>query len=141
MDLKKEFKDAVLDHIAIAVISLESGKKLYEDLGFKFDPEVEIVESQKVKTQFAAIDEHAHIELLEPLNEQSTIHEFIEKKGPGIHHICFKVSDVTVKQKELLDKGYKLIYPSPVQGAGECLVNFIHPKSAGGVLIEISQKL
>lgn len=139
--MKELFKDCVLDHIAIAVNSLNEGKKVYEDLGFHFHEEVEIVESQKVKTQFAPIDENSRIELLEPTDETSTIHEYIQKKGTGIHHLCFKVSDVVEKQKELVAKGYKMIYPNPVEGAGNCLVNFVHPKSTGGVLIEISQKM
>jgi methylmalonyl-CoA/ethylmalonyl-CoA epimerase len=135
------FENCVLDHIAIAVNSLEEAKKTYEDLGFTFHEEVEVVESQKVKTQFAQVDEHSRIELLEPTSEESTIHQYIQKKGQGIHHLCFKVPDVKAKQSELVEKGYKMIYPDPVEGAGNCLVNFVHPKSTGGVLIEISQHL
>lgn len=133
--------DCVLDHIAIAVNNLEESVKTYTALGLKFASEREVVESQMVKTAFASIDENAHIELLEPTNEKSSIQKFIDKKGPGIHHICFKVKDVVEKQKELSQKGFSFIYESPIVGAGNCLVNFIHPKSSGGVLIEISQRL
>lgn len=134
-------KDCFLDHVAIAVSSLDNAQKVYEDLGLKFNPEREIVESQGVKTAFAHVDEHAHIELLEPFGDNSPIQKFIEKNGEGIHHMCFKVPDVNVKCDELKAKGYRLIYEKPVPGANNCLVNFVHPKSTGGVLIEVSQSL
>ncbi len=132
--------DFVLDHIAIAVKNIESTKKIYQDFGLKFSDEIEEVKEQKVLTAFAQIDKNAHIELLEPTSNESTIHKFIESKGEGIHHLCFKVPDVKSKTNELTAKGYKFIYPEPKIGAGGCLVNFIHPKSTGGILIEISQR-
>lgn len=135
-----ELKDCVLDHIAIAVKSIDTSKKVWEDMGIVFAPETEIVEDQKVKTAFAYIDVNGHIELLEPTTEESTIHKFIEQKGEGIHHLCFKVTDVKKKTAELAAKGYRFIYPEPRIGAGGCLVNFMHPKSTGGVLIELSQR-
>jgi methylmalonyl-CoA epimerase len=92
-----------------------------------------------VTTAFAHIDEHAHVELLCPINGEGPIQKFIEKNGPGIHHLSFKVPDVVKKSLELKNQGYKLIYETPVTGANNCLVNFIHPKSTGGVLIEISE--
>lgn len=135
-----DLKDCILDHIAIAVKSIPQAKKVYEDMGLTFAPEIEEVKEQKVLTAFANVDTNAHIELLEPTSTDSTIHKFIESKGEGIHHLCFKVPDVVAKTKELTDKGYKFIYPEPRIGAGNCLVNFMHPKSTGGVLIELSQK-
>lgn len=136
-----ELKDCVLDHIAIATDNLEESVVLYESLGLHFSKEREVVESQKVKTAFAHIDQHGHIELLEPTGPESNIQKFIDRKGPGIHHICFTVPDVKAKQEELEAKGFRFIYDEPFLGAGNCLVNFIHPKSMGGVLIEISQKM
>lgn len=133
-------EDFILDHIAVAVKNINSSKKIYEDLGLKFSPQIEEVKDQKVLTAFAQIDVNAHIELLEPTSEESTIHKFIESKGEGIHHLCFKVKDVKAKTLELTQKGFRFIYPEPRLGAGGCLVNFIHPKSTGGVLIEISQR-
>ncbi|MFP5386332.1 MAG: methylmalonyl-CoA epimerase [Bacteriovoracia bacterium] len=135
-----DLKDSVLDHIAIAVKSISTSKKIYEDIGFTFASEMEEVKEQKVITAFAHIDVNAHIELLEPTSNESTIHKFIESRGEGIHHLCFKVKDVKAKTKELSEKGYKFIYPEPRIGAGGCLVNFMHPKSTGGVLIELSQR-
>lgn len=135
-----ELKDCILDHIAIAVKSIPDAKRIYQDLGLIFSPEIEEVHDQKVLTAFAQIDVNAHIELLQPTSIDSTIHKFIESKGEGIHHLCFKVKDVKIKTKELTDKGYKFIYPEPRIGAGGCLVNFMHPKSTRGVLIELSQR-
>ena len=135
-----ELADCHLDQVAIAVTSIERSQKIYEALGLVFNPEHEVVEAQKVKTAFASIDVNAHIELLEPTSEESTIAQFIQKKGEGIHHLCFRVKDIQSKILELTQKGFKFIYPQPVLGAGGCLVNFIHPKSCGGVLIELSEK-
>jgi methylmalonyl-CoA/ethylmalonyl-CoA epimerase len=135
-----ELEDCILDHVAIAVKDLDESIKVYTDLGLTFSADREVVEEQKVKTAFAHIDTNAHIELLEPTSDDSAIQKFIDKNGPGIHHLCFKVKDIAKKQEELLSKGFRFIYPAPKIGAGNCLVNFIHPKSTGGVLIEISQK-
>lgn len=134
-------KEPVLDHIAIAVKSISHAKKIYEDLGFKFWDKEEIVQTQNVKTAFANVDQHAHIELLEPLSESGAIADFIAKKGEGIHHMAFLVDDVAKKQAEMTAQGYRFIYEKPQMGANNKLINFIHPKSAGGVLIEISQEV
>lgn len=133
-------EDCYLDHVAVAVKDLEESVSMYTKLGLSFDDKREVVEEQEVKTAFAHIDTNAHIELLEPTSEESAIHKFMDKNGPGIHHLCFRVKDVKLKQKELVGQGFRMIYPEPVTGAGDCLVNFIHPKSTGGVLIEISEK-
>lgn len=134
-------KDCYLDHVAIAVSDLDRAQKVYEDLGLTFNAEREVVESQKVTTSFALINEMAHIELVCPLNKEGPIQKFIEKNGEGIHHLCFKVSDVLKKSEEMKALGHKLVYEDPIIGANNCLVNFIHPKSTGGVLIEISQTI
>jgi methylmalonyl-CoA/ethylmalonyl-CoA epimerase len=135
-----DLQDCVLDHIAIAVKDINHAKKIYEDMGLSFAPEIEEVKEQKVFTAFAHVDQNAHIELLQPTSDESTIQKFIEQKGEGVHHLCFKVHDVKAKTQELAAKGYHFIYPAPRVGAGGCLVNFMHPKSTGGVLIEISQR-
>ena len=134
-------EDCHLDHVAIAVEDIEKSVALYEAIGLKFDEHREIVESQKVKTAFCPIDSKANIELLETTDENGPIAKFIKKNGPGIHHMCFRVPNVEAKQRELEEKGVKFIYEKAFVGAHECLVNFIHPKSMGGVLIEISQKM
>ena len=134
-----ELDNCVLDHIAIAVNEIDTAKKVYEDLGLVFSDKREVVEKQGVTTAFAAIDQNAHIELLEPYGDNGPIHKYLEKKGPGIHHICFKVKDVVKTCRNLKDKGYILLNENPVPGANHCLVNFLHPKSTGGVLIEVSE--
>ena len=136
-----DLSDCVLDHIAVAVNSIDQAKKVYEDLGIKFAEDREVVQEQGVTTAFGSIDQNAHLELLEPFGDSGPIHKYLEKKGPGIHHLCFRVKDVVKKCDELADKGYILLNPAPVKGAGGCLVNFLHPKSTGGVLIEVSQKM
>jgi methylmalonyl-CoA/ethylmalonyl-CoA epimerase len=132
-------EDCLLDHVAVVVKDMKVGKERWEALGLKFAEHEEVVESQGVTTAFAPMDQNANIELLCPYGEDGPIHKFIEKKGEGIHHLCFKVPDVAAKCKELQEKGFVLINKEPVPGAGGCLVNFIHPKSTGGVLIELSQ--
>lgn len=130
-----------LDHIAIAVENLEASIEIYESLGLEFADEREIVASEKVKTAFAGIGGDAHLELLEPTDENSSIAKFIDKKGAGIHHICFRVDNLKEKQIELEKKNMKFIFGEARAGANSCLVNFIHPKSTGGVLIELSEKI
>jgi len=134
-----KLSDSVLDHIAIAVNNIDQSVKIYEDLGLHFSPEREVVVEQAVTTAFAHVDKNAHIELLEPYGESGPIHKYLEKKGPGIHHICFKVANIEKTCQELKSKGYILLNENPVKGANHCLVNFIHPKSTGGILIEVSQ--
>lgn len=136
----KHLEDCFLDHIAIATDNIESSVELYTALGIHFDERREVVESQGVKTAFGHVDQNAHIELLEPTTSESSIAKFLDKKGPGIHHLCFRVKDIVKKQQELADKGIKFIYEKPFEGANNCLVNFIHPKSMNGVLVEISEK-
>jgi methylmalonyl-CoA epimerase len=82
----------------------------------------------------------AMIELLEPSGPQSTIAKFIEKRGEGIHHICFRVDDIEAQLARLQQQGYRLINESPVPGAHGCRVAFLHPAAGNGVLIELSEK-
>jgi len=129
-----------LDHVAIAVNkdNMDNIKNIYQDLGFNFSKDEE-VKSEKVNTSFAKVDQNTKIELLEPTDSSSPIDKYISKKGAGIHHLCFKVKDLDKKISELSKLGYHFIYETPKQGAHGTLVNFIHPKSAGGVLIELNQ--
>lgn len=140
-EIKKYLEDCHLDHVAVSVENLEQSIKIYETLGLKFDDKREVVKEQAVTTAFAAIDDKSHIELLEPWGEDGPIHQSIQKRGAGLHHLCFRVKDVELKASQLRQAGFKLLYDKAKNGAAGCLVNFIHPKSTGGVLIEISQKL
>ena len=127
----------VLDHIGIAVKSLESAK-IYEALGLTID-HVEVVETQKVKTAFLSVGD-SNLELLEPTTPDSTIAKFIEKRGEGIHHICLRVDDLDAHLARLKEQGFRLINEHPVPGAHGCRVAFLHPSAGNGVLIELSEK-
>ncbi len=126
-----------LDHIGIAVKSLDAAKKIYEDLGLKIE-HVETVETQKVRTAFLSVGD-ANLELLEPSSADSTIAKFIEKRGEGIHHICLRVDDIELHLARLKERGYRLINEAPVPGAHGCRVAFLHPATGNGVLIELSE--
>jgi methylmalonyl-CoA/ethylmalonyl-CoA epimerase len=130
-------KKPTLDHIGIAVKSLEAAK-IYEALGLSVD-HVEVVATQGVRTAFLSAGE-ANIELLEPTGPESTVAKFIEKRGEGIHHLCFRVDDIEAHLGRLKAEGYRLIDESPVPGAHGCRVAFLHPAAGNGVLIELSEK-
>jgi len=127
-----------LDHIGIAVRSLEAAA-IYRALGLEVD-HVETVETQNVKTAFLSVGD-ANLELLEPTHEDSPIARFIDKRGEGIHHLCFRVKDLEGQLRSLEAQGFRLVNPQPVPGAHGCRVAFLHPSAAGGVLIELSQKI
>ena len=127
-----------LDHIGIAVRSIETAK-IYEALGLTID-HVEVVETQKVKTAFISVGD-SNVELLEPTSPDSTVAKFIEKRGEGIHHLCFRVDDIEKELANLQAKGFRLINEAPVPGAHGCRVAFLHPSAGSGVLIELSEKV
>ena len=124
-----------IDHLGIAVKSIDACRAHYENtLGLKLE-KLETVESQKVKTAFYACGE-IHLELLEPTSPESTIAQFIEKRGEGLHHIAFYSEDITGDLKKAATNGTKLIHEVPFEGAANKLVAFLHPKSTFGVLTE-----
>jgi methylmalonyl-CoA/ethylmalonyl-CoA epimerase len=132
-------KATVIDHIGIAVNSIDEALKFWESsLGIKCTG-VETVEDQKVKTAFLPIKE-SEVELLEATSPESPIAKFIEKKGEGIHHLAIRVDDIEKTLSELKSNGVRLIDESPRKGAGGALIAFIHPKATGGILLEISQR-
>jgi len=126
-----------LDHIGIAVKSIDA-TKIYKALGFQVD-HVEDVKTQGVKTAFLSVGD-SNIELLEPLSPESTVAKFIEKRGEGIHHICFRVDNIEKHLERLKKEGYRLINEAPVPGAHGCRVAFLHPSAGNGVLIELSER-
>ncbi len=128
-----------IDHLGIAVRSLEEGKKFYQDvLGLTCEGE-EVVESQKVKTAFFALGQ-THIELLEPTSDDSPIAKFLEKKGEGIHHVAYYTDDIKGQLGQAKENGSRLIHEEPIEGAGGKKVAFLHPKSTMGVLTEFCSK-
>jgi methylmalonyl-CoA/ethylmalonyl-CoA epimerase len=129
----------VLDHIGIAVESIDSGLAIYRALGIEVEG-VEEVEDQKVRVAFLPVGD-SRIELLEPTDDASPIARHLERRGAGLHHICLRVPDIRAAMAKLSEEGYRLLSEEPLRGAHDCLVCFVHPKSAGGVLIEISQRM
>ncbi|HHY42237.1 MAG TPA: methylmalonyl-CoA epimerase [Thermoanaerobacterales bacterium] len=128
-----------IDHIGIAVKSIDEAMKIYtEILGLKVTG-IETVEEQKVKTAFIPIGE-SEIELLESTSPDGPIAKFIEKRGEGIQHIALRVDNIEAKLKELKEKGIRLIDESPRLGAGGAKIAFIHPKDTKGVLIELCER-
>ena len=124
-----------IDHLGIAVRSLDESIRYYEQvLGLKCEHR-EVVESQKVSTAFFTVGE-VHIELLEPTSPDSPVAKFIEKNGEGVHHVAFATSDLTAQLAQAAAAGTKLIHETPIDGAGGKLVAFLHPKFTHGVLTE-----
>ena len=128
-----------LGHIGIAVTDLEEAKKLYSEvLGFTLTAEKEMPE-RGIKVAFLETG-NTKIELLEGTTPDSAITKFIEKRGTGIHHLSFEVSDIRQVMKELADEGVRLIDKEPRTGAEGHLTAFMHPKSTMGVLLEIEEE-
>lgn len=129
-----------IDHIGIAVTSLVESIPLYTALIGQGPNHFEEVVSEKVKTAFFKVGE-SHLELLEATDPTSPIAQFLAKNGRGgIHHICVTVDNIHDKLAELKAAGIQLIHETPKQGAQGKLVAFVHPKSMGGVLLELSQE-
>jgi len=127
-----------ISHLGVAVKSLAEGGAFWELLGV-LEEHREVVESQKVATSFRPVGE-SHLELLEPTSPESPIARFLEKRGPGIHHLCLDVADVEAALATLKAAGVKLINETPFDGAHNCRVAFVHPASTGGILLELSEK-
>lgn len=129
-----------LYHVAIAVNNLSAVEEVYTTaLGLKVEHR-EVVEDQKVKTSMLVPkDGGTAIELLEPTSEDSPISKFLEKRGEGIHHICYKVDDIESVLAKLKEQGVRLIDETPRVGAYNSRVAFIHPKAMNGVLVELAE--
>lgn len=128
-----------IEHLGIAVKDLAVSAKVFEDVLGTPPYKEEVVESEGVKTLFFQLGE-SKIELLEASHPDSPIARFIEKRGEGIHHIAFDVSDIQAEIERLQNLGYTLIHTSPKDGADNKLIAFMHPKSSNGVLIELCQE-
>lgn len=127
-----------LDHIAIAVPDLEKSiQRFMEDFGLSFKGK-EDVEAAKTSTAFFPI-EQTSIELIHPLKGAGPVQRYLEKKGGGIHHLCFQSDNLDEDIQRLKAKGYLFLTDEPTIGAHNCRVIFIHPKSCDGVLIELNQ--
>lgn len=128
-----------IDHIGIATRGIQDALTFYRDaLGLEVT-ETEEVAEQKVRVAMLPIGE-TRIELIEATSADSPVARFVEKRGPGIHHIAVKVDDIRIALANLRQHGVRLIDEEPRIGAGGCLVAFVHPSSTGGVLMELVQR-
>ena len=128
-----------IDHIGIATRGIDETARFWREALDLDITETEEVAEQKVRVAMLAIGE-SRIELLEATSDDSPISKFLEKRGPGIHHIAVRVDDIRGTLAELKQKGARLIDAEPRVGAGGCLVAFVHPSSTGGVLLELVQQ-
>ncbi|MBM1105182.1 methylmalonyl-CoA epimerase [Aurantibacter crassamenti] len=128
-----------IEHLGIAVQNLEASNLLFEKLLGSAHYKIEEVASEGVRTSFFKTGPNK-IELLEATSEDSAIAKFIAKKGEGVHHVAFAVTDIVAEMARLKKEGFTLINEAPKLGADNKLVAFVHPKSANGILIELCQE-
>lgn len=127
-----------LDHIAIAVPDMEAAiARFVDDLGIELAGR-EDVPSESTSTAFLPID-GTKIELIHPIAGEGPVAAYLEKRGGGLHHLCFETDDIDSDMARLRDKGYRFLSEAPKPGAHGTRVAFIHPKSCGGVLIELAE--
>ncbi len=132
-------KTLKIDHIGIAVNDLEETLKFYTDvLGLECQG-TEVVEEQKVRVAFLSVGD-TEVELLESTDPDGPIARFIEKNGPGVQHIAFRVDDIASAIEYMQGKGMKMIDETPRYGAGGAKIAFVHPKGTGRVLVELTQR-
>lgn len=129
-----------LEHLGIAVKDLAQAERLYSALLGSDPYKQETVSSENVTTSFFKLGE-VKLELLEGTSEESAIARFIAKRGEGLHHIAFEVQDIHEEMNRLKDLGFEVLYEQPVTGADNKLVNFVHPRSVGGLLVEVCQEI
>ncbi len=127
-----------IDHVGIAVPDLDDAIASYRE-NFGMDVvHQEVNEEQGVREAMVAVgDSGSAIQLLAPLNEESTIAKFLDRSGPGLQQLAFRVTDVEQVSQVLRDRGLRLLYDAPRRGTADSQINFIHPKDAGGVLVEL----
>ena len=129
-----------IDHVGIAVSDLEAAIIFYRDVFGLRLAHIEVNEKQGVREAMMAVgDSGSSIQLLAPYGPDSTIAKFLEKSGPGIQQMAYRVTDIEAACTALRSSGLRLLYESPLQGTAGSLINFIHPKDAGGVLVELVQ--
>lgn len=131
-----------INHIGIAVHSIDEHRTFYEKvLGARYEG-IEEVPSQKLRVAFFAIgstDQPVRLELLEPTSPESTVASFLESRGEGLHHVAYTVADLPARLEELREAGIRLIDEAPRPGAHEMQIAFLHPKSTGRVLTELCE--
>jgi methylmalonyl-CoA epimerase len=126
-----------IEHIGIAVRSIEEARSFYESLGLLIE-HIEEVPEEGVRVAFVPCG-HTRFELLEPTRPDSPVAKFLERRGPGIHHVCVESDAIDADDERLRRSGIELLRRQPTLGAGGARVQFVHPKSSGGILLELSQ--
>ncbi len=126
-----------LDHVGIAVSSIEESLDVYRALGLE-PTDIETVPDQGVRVAMMTVGD-TRIELLEPVGPDSPLARYLARRGAGLHHMCIEVGDIRAVMQRLRQEGLQLLSEEPEAGAGGSLICFIHPKSAGGVLIELTE--
>lgn len=132
-----------LDHVGLAVPDMDEAIRFHTEVfGWRLLHR-EVNEEQGVAEAMLGtgeqLPESAQIQLLAPLNENSTIAKFLAKNGPGMQQLCYRVRDIDAVCETLRERGVRLLYPEPKTGTGGARINFVHPKSAGGVLLELTE--
>ena len=133
-----------IDHIGIAANTLDEGSRFWKIIGLIAEGEDDRVEDQGVTTRFFPLNEIEHsktnIEILEPTGPSTPIGKFLEKRGPGIQQLCLAVDDIEDMIAHLVNNGVRMIDSVPRKGAHDSIIAFVHPKSTGGILIELKQR-
>ena len=127
-----------IDHVGIAVRSIDESRAFYEALGLEVTA-IEEVPQEGVRVALIPCGE-SRIELLEPTASDSPVQRFLDRRGPGMHHLCLSSDAIEEDSERLRSIGAELLRERPTRGAGGCWVQFVHPKSAGGVLLELSER-
>ncbi len=127
-----------IDHVGVAVADIDAAIAFYRDTYGMTLAHEETNEEQGVREAMMAVgDSGSHIQLLAPLTPESTIAKFLERSGPGIQQMAYRVTDLDTVSATLRERGMRLLFPEPKRGTSESRVNFIHPKDAGGILVEL----
>jgi methylmalonyl-CoA/ethylmalonyl-CoA epimerase len=127
-----------IDHVGIAVADLDAAIAFYEKAYGMRCAHVEVNEEQGVREAMMEVgDSGSYVQLLSPLNPDTTIGKFLDKNGPGIQQMAYRVDDIDAVSEHLRSEGLRLLYDEPRKGTAGSRVNFVHPKSAGGVLVEL----
>ena len=127
-----------IDHVGVAVADLEAAKAFYRETFGMQTVHEETNEEQGVREAMVAVgDSGSCIQLLAPLSPESTIAKFLDRSGPGIQQLAYRVTDIDAVSGVLRERGVRLLYDAPKNGTGGSRVNFVHPKDAGGVLVEL----
>jgi methylmalonyl-CoA epimerase len=127
-----------IDHVGIAVESIAEAKRFYEALGLEVTA-IEEVPQEGVRVALVPVG-GSRIELLEATREDSPVARFLDRRGEGVHHVCFSTDDIRGEDQRLRLDGVSMLRKEPTRGAEGCWVQFVHPRSASGVLIELSQR-